>query len=93
MWVWQPTLLGFRQERDLLREEIQQTQVTLQQLKTQLYEQETTIQSDAATAHETQRNLEDSLKDESHKREELEKECKHLNEVSYVDAFLHYQCL
>ncbi|CAG0894076.1 unnamed protein product [Darwinula stevensoni] len=74
-----------KQERDLLREEIQQTQVTLQQLKTQLYEQETTIQSDAAAAHETQRTLEDSLKDESHKKEELEKECKHLNEeIQYL---------
>ncbi|XP_059159175.1 golgin subfamily A member 5-like [Physella acuta] len=83
---------SLRQERDMLREELQQTKLTIDNLRSELQDAENQLQMDSYTAEETIRSLEDSVREEKRRREDAEQELlKQKQELQYTMEELHKQ--
>jgi len=63
-----------KQERDLLREELQQSKYKLEQLKVELFEAEQQSQTEIEEQQQAAENLEKSLEEEKNRRQHLEEE-------------------
>ncbi|XP_005099211.1 golgin subfamily A member 5 [Aplysia californica] len=83
---------SMRQERDMMREELQQTKLTVENLRMELQDVENQLQQDSDTSQETIRSLEDSLRDEKRRREDAENELlTQKQELQYSIEELHKQ--
>lgn len=65
---------SMRQERDMLREELQQTKLTVENLRVELQDVESQLQQESDTAQENIMSLEDSVREEKRRREDAEAE-------------------
>ncbi|KAH9489048.1 Golgin sub A member 5 [Bulinus truncatus] len=76
---------SLRQERDMMREELQQAKLTIDNLRSELQEVENQLQLDSDTAQENIRSLEDSLREEKRRKEDAEQELlKQKQELQYT---------
>ncbi|XP_076464926.1 golgin subfamily A member 5-like [Babylonia areolata] len=81
-----------RQERDMLREEIQRSKMTADNLRMELQDLEVQLQQESSTAQDHIQSLEDSLSEEKHRREDAEQELlKQKQELQYAIDELHKQ--
>ncbi|KAL8610947.1 hypothetical protein ACOMHN_042564 [Nucella lapillus] len=81
-----------RQERDMLREELQCSKLTADHLRMELQDVEVQLQQESGSAQDTIQSLEDSLSEEKHRREDVEQELlKQKQELQYAIDELHKQ--
>lgn len=83
---------SLRQEKDMLREELQQTKLTVENLRQELQDVENQMQQESDTSQDTIRSLEDSVREEKRRREDAEQELlKQKQELQYALDELHKQ--
>ncbi|KAK7104738.1 golgin subfamily A member 5-like [Littorina saxatilis] len=81
-----------RQERDMLREELQKSKMTADNLRMELQDLESQMQQENSTAQDNIQSLEDSLAEEKRRKEDVEQELlKRKQEQQYAIEELHRQ--
>ncbi|XP_013406597.1 golgin subfamily A member 5 isoform X2 [Lingula anatina] len=81
-----------KQERDILKEELQQSKMTVDNLRAELQDLETQLQNESDTAQEQIRSLEEQLREETRRREDAEQEIlKQKQELQYTHEELYKQ--
>ncbi|KAJ8308640.1 hypothetical protein KUTeg_013514 [Tegillarca granosa] len=81
-----------KQERDMLREELQQSKMSVENLRVDLQDLETQLQQESDSAHDHIRSLEESVNDEKQRREDSEQELlKQKQELQYSIEEMHKQ--
>lgn len=79
-----------RQERDMLREELQKSKMAVDSLRMEVQDLEIQLQQETGTAQDAVRTLEDSLVQERRRREDVEQELlKQKQELQYAIDELH----